>query len=130
MKKRNSGGDGLVYSTRHGKMCPDCSRPLQDCRCARGKVARSVSGPAVQTPNDGIVRVGRSTKGRKGKGVTTVTGVPVSGEELRELARELKQKCGSGGGLQGDVIEIQGDHRDVLVAELSKRGWKVKKAGG
>jgi translation initiation factor 1 len=59
-----------------------------------------------------------------------ITGVPLSGAELLDLAKELKQRCGSGGTLKDGIIEIQGDHRDVLVLELEKRGWKVKKAGG
>ncbi|MCH2100391.1 MAG: stress response translation initiation inhibitor YciH [Planctomycetes bacterium] len=79
---------------------------------------------------DGVVRIGRETKGRKGGGVTVVTGVPLEGKELKALAKKLKQLCGSGGSVMGGRIEIQGDHRDRLVAELSKRGWTVKKSGG
>jgi translation initiation factor 1 len=77
--------------------------------------------------SDGIVRVGRSTKGRKGKTVSTVTGVPV--DDRVELAAALKRKCGTGGALKDGVIEIQGDHRDVLVEELTSRGYTVKRAG-
>jgi translation initiation factor 1 len=62
--------------------------------------------------------------------VTVITGVPLAGEELARFATELKKRCGSGGTLKGGTIEIQGDHRDQLVAELAQRGWKVKKAGG
>lgn len=76
-----------------------------------------------------MVRVGRETKGRKGSGVTVVTGVPLAGDELAALASALKKKCGSGGTVKGGVIEIQGDHRDQIVAELSGRGWKVKRVG-
>ena len=78
----------------------------------------------------GVVRVGRETKGRKGKGVTLVTGVPLAAAELAKLGKELKKKCGTGGTVKDGVIEIQGDHRDRLVAELEKRGWTVKRAGG
>jgi translation initiation factor 1 len=74
--------------------------------------------------------VARETKGRGGKGVTVITGVPLAGEELARLVAELKKRCGSGGTLKGGTIEIQGDHRDQLVAELAQRGWKAKKAGG
>jgi len=74
--------------------------------------------------------VGRETKGRKGKGVTTVTGVPLSMDELKGLAKELKQKCGTGGTLKDGVIEIQGDHRDNLIELLKAKGWPVKRAGG
>ena len=73
--------------------------------------------------------MGRSTKGRRGKIVSTVTGVPVDASELQNLAAELKRRCGTGGALKDGVIEIQGDHRDTLVEELEKRGFKVKRAG-
>lgn len=86
--------------------------------------------PPPRSPADGIIRVGRQTKGRRGKGVTVVTGVPLAGAALEVFARELKQRCGSGGTVRDGVIEIQGDHRDRLVHELSARGWKVKRAGG
>jgi len=74
--------------------------------------------------------VGRETKGRKGKGVTIITGVPLAHEEMQALATLLKKRCGSGGTLKDGVIEIQGDHRDLVVEELQKRGWNVKRAGG
>ena len=77
-----------------------------------------------------MVRVGRQTKGRRGKGVTVVTGVPLSGADLTRLAKALKQRCGTGGTVKDGVIEIQGDHRDTLVAELTKQGFTVKRAGG
>lgn len=79
---------------------------------------------------DGIVRVSRQTKGRKGKGVTLITGVPLAGAELKDLAKLLKQKCGSGGTIKDGTIEVQGDHRDLLVAELKSKGWVVRKSGG
>jgi translation initiation factor 1 len=72
----------------------------------------------------------RETKGRKGKGVTLITGVPLDDEGLKQLAKSLKQKCGSGGSLKDGVIEIQGDHRDALEKELNGLGYKVKRAGG
>lgn len=84
-----------------------------------------------ETPKgDGIVRVGRETKGRKGAGVTVVTGLPLHSEGIKDLARKLKQKCGSGGTVRGHIIEVQGDHRDLLVAELQSMGYTVKKSGG
>jgi translation initiation factor 1 len=79
---------------------------------------------------DGIVRVGRETKGRKGAGVTIVSGIAAQPDELKQLAKELKQKCGTGGTVKEGVIEIQGDQRDLLVDELKKRGYTVKKSGG
>ncbi len=110
-----------VYSTAHGRMCPECGRPANDCVCRQKK---PLLGGA------GLVRVGRETKGRKGKGVTVITGVPGVEAELKELERQLKAKCGAGGTVRDGVIEIQGDHRQLLLEELSKRGFKVKLAGG
>ncbi len=95
-----------------------------------GKVTETKTPGPPKLPKDGIVRISRETKGRKGKGVTVITGVPLHGGDLKDLARQLKQKCGTGGTVKGDVIEIQGDHRDTLINELSARGWTVKKAGG
>ncbi|MDJ0521674.1 MAG: translation initiation factor Sui1 [Planctomycetota bacterium] len=111
-----------VYSTDHGRMCPACNRLITACRC---KQARP-KGP----PSDGIVRVSRSTKGRKGKGVTVITGVPLEGDALKKLAKQLKAACGAGGAIKDGAIEIQGDHRDSLVEALKAKGWTVKRAGG
>ena len=93
-----------------------------------------VRGPTPTAPRrprgDGIARVRRETKGRGGKTVTTVSGIELASDALRDLATELKRRCGTGGSVKDGVIEIQGDHRDVLVAELEKRGYTVKRAGG
>ena len=87
--------------------------------------------PKVEIPKgDGIVRVGRETKGRKGKGMTVVTGIPLATDELRGLAKKLKQKCGTGGTVKDGTIEIQGDHRDLLMKELQDLGYTVKRTGG
>jgi translation initiation factor 1 len=119
----------LVYSTGQGRLCPECGRPSGDCRCRRSKPAQPAATPVAR--GDGIVRVGRETKGRKGKGVTVVTGVPLGGEALEELATRLKKRCGCGGTVTAaGVIEIQGDNRDVLVAELGKLGYTVRRSGG
>ena len=76
------------------------------------------------------MRVGRATQGKKGKGVTTITGAPLPPAALSALAKELKQACGSGGTVKQGVIEIQGEHRDRLVELLRAKGWTVKRAGG
>ncbi|MEO1366444.1 MAG: stress response translation initiation inhibitor YciH [Acidobacteriota bacterium] len=81
-------------------------------------------------PSDGIVRVWRQTSGRKGKGVTMVTGLGLGPAELAKLAGELKKACGSGGTVKAGTIEIQGDHRDRIIEDLRGRGLRVKKAGG
>jgi translation initiation factor 1 len=114
---------GLVYSTDVGRTCPRCRRAIDDCRCAQRLAGKRSSG-------DGIARVGRETKGRKGKGVTVVKGLTLSDPELADLAKRLKKKCGSGGTVRNGVIEIQGDHRDTIVTELETLGHRAKRAGG
>jgi translation initiation factor 1 len=79
---------------------------------------------------DGIVRIRRETAGRNGKGVTTISGIPVDEAELKNIAKALKQICGVGGSVKENVIEIQGDQREKIKAELEKRGFTVKLAGG
>jgi translation initiation factor 1 len=118
---RKSGDSALVYTTGKGRICPDCRKPVASCSC------RQTSTPPV---TDGIVRIRRETKGRAGKGVTVITGVPLGPADLDQLAKQLKQRCGTGGTVKNGTIEIQGDHRDLLLAELTKKGWTVKKAGG
>lgn len=117
--RKNSDG-GLVFSTEQGRMCPDCREPLAECRCSE---AQAPTG-------DGVVRVSRETKGRKGKGVTLITGIPLAGSELKAYAKLLKARCGTGGTVKDGVIEIQGDQRDTLVPLLKEKGWTVKRAGG
>ena len=119
MKSSKPSRGGLVYST-DAPACPRCRRPLPSCSCP----------PRPPAAGDGKVRVGRETAGRKGSGVTVITGVPLAGDELAKLAGELKKRCGSGGTIKGNTIEIQGDHRDAIVEELRKRGWDVKRSGG
>ena len=86
------------------------------------------SKPAPKS--DGIVRIGRETKGRKGKGVTIVTGVPLDDADLTDLAKKLKQRCGAGGTVKDGAIEIQGDHRDTLIEVLAQMGYTVRRSGG
>ena len=121
MKSKKKSNAGIVYSTEFGKGCPVCGKPISQCVCRNTK--RGI-------PDDGIVRVGRQTKGRKGSGVTLITGVPLDEQALKKLAKQLKQKCGTGGTIKSGVIEIQGDHRDLLMEELSRSGYRVKKSGG
>jgi translation initiation factor 1 len=104
-------GAKVVFSTTDG-----------DLRRARPAAAR----PA----GDGRVRVRREVAGRRGKAVTTVTGVPLADAELRELAGRLKKRCGVGGSAKDGVIELQGDHRDVVVEVLRADGYDVVLAGG
>ena len=92
--------------------------------------AKSRQTPRLSSCASAAVRVGREVKGRAGKGVTTVTGLPMSLSDIESLATRLKKRCGSGGTVREGVIEIQGDHRDTVVAELVKLGWPAKKSGG
>ena len=101
----------LVYSTDGGMIKE--SAPTQS---------------ASPFPADGVVRIRRETKGRKGAGVITIHGVP--GERQKELTTLLKKKCGTGGAIKEGIIEIQGDKRDLIQAELIKAGFTVKLAGG
>jgi translation initiation factor 1 len=103
--------DRTVYSTGKGRIAQEPERP----RAPRG---------------DGVVRVRRESQGRGGKTVTTIAGVGVAEDALRELAGELKRLCGTGGTVKDWVIEIQGDHREKIVSELQRRGYAVKLAGG
>lgn len=115
---------GLVYSTEHGDMCSECRHAVAECRCAELAEQERVA------TLDGIVRIRRETSGRKGKGVTTISGLPLPHAELRALAKTLKKLCGTGGSVQAGIIEIQGDHRERLQRELERRGYSVKLAGG
>nr|WP_314901537.1 translation initiation factor Sui1 [uncultured Deefgea sp.] len=115
MSKKSSGG--LVYSTEHGSMCPACRQPQAACICK----------PALPT-GDGIARVSREV--RKGKAVIVVTGLILDSAELTKLGKQLKTLCGTGGTVKDGQIEIQGEHRDAVMAELTKRGFKVKRGGG
>jgi translation initiation factor 1 len=111
----------IVYSTGIGSLCPNCRRPVRECVCPKG-------APGAAKPT--AVRVGRETKGRAGRGVTTISGLPLAEADLTQLAAKLKKRCGSGGTVREGVIEIQGEHRDTIVAELLKLGWQAKKSGG
>ena len=107
----NNKNSRLVYSTDTGRVKEE-------------KVEKVI--PA----GDGIVRIRRETAGRNGKGVTTITGIPVDETELKNIAKALKQTCGVGGSVKDGVIEIQGDQREKIKADLEKRGYTVKLAGG
>ena len=106
-----SDDNSLVYSTNTGRIKQEKSE-------------------AKTTPSDGYARVRRETKGRKGKGVVTITGLGLDANALKELAKKLKKTCGSGGTVIGEIIEIQGDKRETIKEVLEKSGFKVKLTGG
>ena len=108
LKKSNS---KLVYSTDRGRIKEDTT-------------------PDSAPTGDGIIRIRRETKGRNGKGVTTLQGFNMDESELKTLAKKLKQVCGTGGTSKDGIVEIQGDQRDKLKSTLEGMGFKVKLAGG
>ncbi|MGB1906430.1 MAG: stress response translation initiation inhibitor YciH [Spongiibacter sp.] len=114
----------LVYSTDTGRLCPDCAEAIDRCHCK--EIARSKSRPT----GDGIVRISRETKGRKGKGVSLVSGLPLDDAELKSLAKTLKQKLSIGGAVKDGVLEFQGDQRLALKKLLEDMGYRVKLSGG
>ena len=124
MKSLKQQLDGLVYSTDQGNMCPGCSQAIKHCGCEQIVEQQRMAGL------DGTVRIYRETKGRKGKGVTLVKGVPLAEKELKALAKIIKQQCGTGGSVKEGVIEIQGDQRTLLKTFLEKRNFNVKLVGG
>jgi translation initiation factor 1 len=109
----------LVYSTSLGSICPECGQALDSCVC------RNLKQEIV--PNtDGVVRLRYEIKGRKGKGMTLVTGLALSEIGLLDLAKKLKQQFGTGGVVKDYVIELQGDFREKVAQELRKLGYCVK----
>ncbi|WP_295998325.1 translation initiation factor Sui1 [Rugamonas sp.] len=119
---KSSSGSGLVYSTETGRMCPDCRQPLAQCACKAQARALPVG--------DGAVKVSRQTKGRGGKTVTIVKGVALDALALAVLGKQLRAACGSGGTVKDGVIEVQGDHCDLIVEALRKQGHKAVRSGG
>jgi translation initiation factor 1 len=118
MKSSSTGG--LVYSTDGGRMCPECRQPLLACTCK----VRAVS------TGDGVVRVSRQTKGRGGKSVTLIKGLALDAAALALLGKQLRAACGSGGTVKDGVIEVQGDHCELVMELLEKHGHHPKRAGG
>lgn len=116
-----SGLGGLVYSTESGRMCPDCGQAVAACTCKASAKAAPLG--------DGVVRVSRQTKGRGGKCVTVVKGLALDGDALAALGKQLRTACGSGGTVKDGVIEVQGDHCDLIMEALKKHGHSPKRAG-
>jgi len=108
----------LVYSTGLGRIKPQKEKPVTE------------STNNYRDPDDGFIRIHRESKGRGGKGVCIVTGLKLKPDELGDVAKKLKQTCGTGGTVKDAVIEIQGDQRERLKQALEKMGYNVKLAGG
>lgn len=109
-----------VYSSAQGRLCPGCGQPVASCQCQK----------SATPPGDGRVRVRCERKGHGGKTVTVISGLPLTETALTALAGELKRRCGCGGTIKAGEIAIQGDHAELLLAELLKRGFAAKRAGG
>lgn len=120
------GNNWLVYSTESGRICLKCKQPTAKCTCKKKETAKKQS----IYPNDGIVRIRREVKGRKGKTVTSIFGIPLDDKNILQFAKILKRLCGTGGTVKDGIIVIQGDHRETLLKEVKKKGFTVKIAGG
>jgi translation initiation factor 1 len=112
---------GLVYSTDTGRTCPECRQGVANCQCKQNKSAAKT---------DGVVRVSLDTKGRGGKSVTVIKGLPLGAVDLALLGKQLRSACGSGGTTKDGVIEVQGSHCAAVMAALEKLQFKVKRVGG
>lgn len=110
-----------VYSTDQGKICPQCNNPTTNCSCKQKKLSGN---------SDGIIRIRRETKGRKGAGVTIIDGLALENNALKLLVKKIKQACSSGGAIKEGSVEIQGEHREKVKVLLEKAGYTVKLAGG
>jgi translation initiation factor 1 len=132
MRKPATGG--LVYSTDGGRMCPNCRLALANCACVAGTSGTPDSSGSSSTAANGtghsIVRVNLDTKGRGGKSVTVVRGLPLNPQALAELGKRLRTACGAGGTVKDTALEIQGDHCERVICVLKEAGWTVKRAGG
>ncbi len=116
----------LVYSTESGRICPSCGNPTVKCVCKKKKI----KSKPQEHQNDGVIRLRREVKGRKGKTITAIFGIPLDDKELKQFAKILKSRCGTGGSVKNGVIIIQGDHREALLKEIKKQGYTVKLTGG
>jgi translation initiation factor 1 len=108
----------LVYSSGVGAMCPDCGWPKDNCQCSR-----QFDQPV---PLKITAKLRMEKKGRGGKTVTVVDGLPRNSAFLRELSQELKRACGTGGAVLDGAVELQGDLRGRVRAVLEKKGYTVK----
>ena len=109
----------VVYSTDAGRICPGCGWPERDCKCSSSAATESIPGRIV-------AKLRMEKKGRGGKTVTVVDGLPRNAAFLKELSQELKRACGTGGAVGDGTIELQGELRDRVRAFLTKKGFAIK----
>ncbi len=127
MRVNPSNDRRVVYDTDTGRvqLCKKCGEPIEQCRCRTNSAEADSAGP-----RDGYVRLARDKKGRGGKTVTVITGLPGDAAAIAQLAQELRRLCGAGGTVKGTTVEIQGEHRDRLETYLKRKGYKTKRVGG
>jgi len=111
----------LVYTTADGSNCPDCGHRLDACICGTDQPQQGSSHSKI--------RIRLDKKGRRGKTVTIISGLPLGEKALQEIAAEFKRKCGTGGSVKNREILIQGDRGKKLLQLLEKKGYKAKISG-
>ena len=121
-----SQGKRLVYSTEDGQI----GKAMQSSKSGKKKQSKNTTGSAIKNPAKQGVRIRRESKGRGGKSVCVIDGLPLHNSELKALQKKLKSQLGTGGAVKDGCIEIQGDHREKLLLLLDKEGFKAKLSGG
>ena len=116
-----SSGSHPVYSTELGRLCPQCQRAIAACACGKDRPACTA---------DGVVHIRRESKGRGGKAVTVIQGIPEHPDKLKLICKRLKQRCGVGGAVKDSQLELQGDQRSTCKQLLETMGYRVKLSGG
>jgi len=116
----------LVYSTEHGSL----DKPMQKKNGANKKHRKQAATPVIKNPNKQGVRIRRESKGRGGKTVSVIDGLPLNEPALKLLLKKLKSQLGTGGAIKNGTLEIQGDHREQLLVLLDKQGYRARLAGG
>lgn len=128
-KRQRDDGD-LVWSSDQGDLRKEAAPGGRGSKRRPGGRGKATSGTPGRAPAGTAIKVKRETSGRKGKTATTLTEIPLDPAETKALAKRLKQHCGVGGSASGSSIELQGDHRDKVIAFLEKEGLRAVKAGG
>jgi translation initiation factor 1 len=117
----------VVYSTEHGQL----DKPMQDSKRGKKRGRKDISkAQTIKNPGKQGIRIRRESKGRGGKTVSIVDGLPLAEKEMKVLLKKLKAQLGTGGALKNGVLEIQGEHRDKLLQLLEKEGYQAKLSGG